>query len=275
MIPASFDYHRPDSVAAAVQLLSEHGEEARVVAGGHSLIPMMKLRMAVPEHLVDLRDIAELKGIGVEGQMVSIGAMTTQAEVIGSDALAQACPILREASLQIADPQIRNLGTLGGNVANGDPGNDYAGSDADSGCALPGDRARRNPRDRRTGFLRGGLLHRPGGGRDPDLDPLHRSGGRPRLCLRKSRSARSATMPPPRPRSCWRWRTAGAGHAAIGLTNLADTPLLARRAAGDALVGSAVDESAIDAAVAACRGDHRAGVRRPRPQRFPHHRSPA
>ena len=128
MIPASFDYHRPESLAAAVQLLGSLGEEARAVAGGHSLIPMMKLRMAVPEHLVDLRSIAELKGICIEGRAVSIGAMTTQAEVIASDALAQVCPILRETALQIADPQIRNLGTLGGNVANGDPGNDMPAS---------------------------------------------------------------------------------------------------------------------------------------------------
>lgn len=124
MIPGSFDYHRPTSVDEAVKLLADLGEDARVVAGGHSLIPMMKLRMAVPEALIDLRHIAELKGIDESGGTITIGAMTTQAEAIASGLLADYCPILRETALQIADPQIRNLGTIGGNVANGDPGND-------------------------------------------------------------------------------------------------------------------------------------------------------
>ena len=124
MIPGQFEYHRPASVADAVGLLASLGEEARVVAGGHSLIPMMKLRMAQPDHLIDLQDLSELKYIREDGDDLVIGAMTTQAEIITSDLLAQKCPILAEAALQIADPQIRNLGTLGGNVANGDPGND-------------------------------------------------------------------------------------------------------------------------------------------------------
>ncbi|MEM1047875.1 MAG: xanthine dehydrogenase family protein subunit M [Pseudomonadota bacterium] len=124
MIPGAFDYHRPASIGDACRLLADLGDEARVVAGGHSLIPMMKLRMAMPEHLVDLRDIGELKGICFDGNQVVIGAMATQADVIASPELSEKCPILRETALQIADPQIRNLGTLGGNVANGDPGND-------------------------------------------------------------------------------------------------------------------------------------------------------
>ena len=124
MIPAAFDYHRPADLAGAVRLLAEHGDEALVVAGGHSLIPMMKLRMAQPGHLVDLRAIESLRGVRVEGGAVTIGAMTTEAEMIASGPLADACPILRDAALQIADPQIRNLGTVGGNAANGDPGND-------------------------------------------------------------------------------------------------------------------------------------------------------
>lgn len=127
MIPGAFDYHRPKSVDEAVGLLSSLGEDATVVAGGHSLIPMMKLRMAVPEHLVDLQDLDDLKGISVSGADIALGAMVTQSELIASDALAQACPIIRETALQIADPQIRYVGTVGGNVANGDPGNDMPG----------------------------------------------------------------------------------------------------------------------------------------------------
>ncbi|MBO6758643.1 MAG: xanthine dehydrogenase family protein subunit M [Roseibium sp.] len=124
MIPGEFTYHRPSSVAEAVAILAAHGDDARPLSGGHSLIPMMKLRMAAPEHLVDLSGVDELKGIREESGTIVIGAMTTQHELIGSDLLAQKLPIIRETSLVIADPQIRYMGTLGGNVANGDPGND-------------------------------------------------------------------------------------------------------------------------------------------------------
>ncbi|WP_305968657.1 MULTISPECIES: xanthine dehydrogenase family protein subunit M [unclassified Mameliella] len=127
MIPAGFDYHRPAELDAAIGLLQEHGDEARVIAGGHSLVPMMKLRMAVLSHLVDLRDIPDLQGIEFGADSISLGAMVTQHELIAHAGLAEAVPLLREAALQIADPQVRYLGTLGGNVANGDPGNDMPG----------------------------------------------------------------------------------------------------------------------------------------------------
>lgn len=124
MIPAPFSYHRPQSIADVTALLGQHGDNARVLAGGHSLIPMMKLRMATPEHVIDIGAISELKGIKSDSKSIVIGAMTTQADLIGSELLAKAVPIIREASLLIADPQVRYVGTLGGNVANGDPGND-------------------------------------------------------------------------------------------------------------------------------------------------------
>jgi len=126
MIPAEFEYHRPSEMGAVIRLLQEHGEEARVVAGGHSLIPMMKLRMAAPEHLIDLQGLAEMRGIEV-GETIRIGAMTTQHELITHPGLAEAAPIIAEAARQIADPQVRYMGTIGGNVANGDPGNDMPG----------------------------------------------------------------------------------------------------------------------------------------------------
>jgi carbon-monoxide dehydrogenase medium subunit len=124
MIPGAFAYHRPASVKEAVGLLAQFGEDGRALAGGHSLIPMMKLRLASPANLVDLGGIAELKGIKADGGDIIIGAMTTQHDLIGSDMLASKIPLLRETSLVIADPQVRYVGTLGGNVANGDPGND-------------------------------------------------------------------------------------------------------------------------------------------------------
>src|SRR5258708_24492509 len=124
VIPGSFSYHGPSSVQEAVGLLTKLGDDGRALAGGHSLIPMMKLRLATPAHLVDLAGIADLKGIRSDGNDIVIGAMTTQHDVIGSDLLGAKIPILRETSLLIADPQVRYVGTLGGNVANGDPGND-------------------------------------------------------------------------------------------------------------------------------------------------------
>ena len=124
MIPGAFAYHRPSSVKEAVGLLADLGEDARAIAGGHSLIPMMKLRLATPSHLVDLGGVADLKGIREDGSDIVIGATTTQHELIGSDLLSKKMPILGETSLLIADPQVRYVGTLGGNVANGDPGND-------------------------------------------------------------------------------------------------------------------------------------------------------
>jgi carbon-monoxide dehydrogenase medium subunit len=124
MIPGAFAYHRPSSVTEAVGLLAQMGDDGRALAGGHSLIPMMKLRLATPANLVDLGGIADLKGIRADGNDVVIGAMTTQHDLIGSELLGEKIPILRETSEQIADPQVRYLGTLGGNVANGDPGND-------------------------------------------------------------------------------------------------------------------------------------------------------
>ncbi len=124
MTPGTFEYYRPASVAEAVGLLARHGEAARVLAGGHSLVPMMKLRLASPEHLIDINGIDEIKGITRENGEIRIGAAATQADAAASEMLAGACPIIAEAIAVIADPQVRNCGTIGGNAANGDPGND-------------------------------------------------------------------------------------------------------------------------------------------------------
>ena len=129
MYPASCDYYRAASLDEAVALLGEH-PEARLLAGGHSLIPLMKLRLAQPAALIDIGRIAELRGIEVakseHGQpdLLRIGSLTTHAELAGSPVLAEACPLLAEAAARIADPQVRNKGTLGGNIAHADPGSD-------------------------------------------------------------------------------------------------------------------------------------------------------
>jgi aerobic carbon-monoxide dehydrogenase medium subunit len=124
MIPGEFSYHRPATVADAVKLLADLGDDARPLAGGHSLVPMMKLRLATPAHLIDLHGVEGLKGIKRDGNKITIGAMTTQHELLASEDIAKSLPILHETALLIADPQVRYRGTIGGNVANGDPGND-------------------------------------------------------------------------------------------------------------------------------------------------------
>ena len=124
MIPGKFDYYRPGSVDEAISLLDAHADDGKILAGGHSLVPMMKLRFADPAHLIDINAIAELRGVRSDGADIVIGAVTTQAEALADATLAGSCPILAEAIQTVADPQVRNCGTLGGNVANGDPGND-------------------------------------------------------------------------------------------------------------------------------------------------------
>ena len=121
MIAAAFEYHRPADLKGALGVLAEYGDDARVLAGGHSLIPMMKLRMASIDHLVDLQDIVELKGISVAGGRVTIGAMTTHATVAASRDVRSRIPALVALAEGIGDRQVRNRGTLGGSLANSDP----------------------------------------------------------------------------------------------------------------------------------------------------------
>jgi carbon-monoxide dehydrogenase medium subunit len=125
MIPATFDYHAPRSVADAVKLLVDLGGDAKLLAGGHSLLPMMKLRFAQPAHLIDLGRIADLRGIVQSGDEIRIGAMTTEADLLRSSLLAEKVPLLVEGAGWIADPQVRARGTIGGDISHGDPGNDH------------------------------------------------------------------------------------------------------------------------------------------------------
>jgi carbon-monoxide dehydrogenase medium subunit len=124
MIPAAFDYHRPASLDEAVGLLTRHGDQAKVLSGGMSLLPMMKLRLASFAHLVDIGRVPGLEYIKEDGGFLKIGAMTRQAALERSDLVKGKYPILADAVPLIADPLVRNRGTVGGNVANGDPGND-------------------------------------------------------------------------------------------------------------------------------------------------------
>jgi aerobic carbon-monoxide dehydrogenase medium subunit len=125
MIPREFDYHAPKSIPDALGLLKRFGDDAKLLAGGHSLLPMMKLRFAQPGHLIDLGRIPELKGIREDAGTLRIGAMTTENELIWSKLLQARCPLLVEGAKLISDPQVRYKGTIGGDIAHGDAGNDH------------------------------------------------------------------------------------------------------------------------------------------------------
>ncbi|MGI3187138.1 FAD binding domain-containing protein [Nioella aestuarii] len=251
MIPAAFDYHRPSDMAGVLAVLKEHGDDARVLAGGHSLIPMMKLRMADVPHLIDLQDVDGLAGISISDGRVRIGAMTTQAEIIDDAALAAAAPIMREASLQIADPQVRYMGTVGGNVANGDPGNDMPGlmQCLDATFVLVGPDGEREVKAR--DFYEAAYMT----AREDDEVLVAASFDAPSGGYAYEKQKRKIGDYATAAAAVLLTKDGGTcTSASIAMTNLSDTPIWSE-AAGSALVGTSVDDAAINAAVDAMLGD--------------------
>jgi aerobic carbon-monoxide dehydrogenase medium subunit len=251
MIPGPFSYHRPATVADAVKLLSTLGEDARPLAGGHSLVPMMKLRLATPEHLIDLHGISGLKGIVREGDEIVIGAMATQHELLASEEIAKSIPILHEAALLIADPQVRYRGTIGGNVANGDPGNDMPALMMTLGAKyhLEGPNGARAIAAAEfyqgayfTAIEPGELLTSvaipiPAAGHGFAYEKLKRKVGD----YATAAAAVVLTMANDKVQTC-----------SIGLTNLSETPLLAE-AAAKAVIGTSLDAASLKQAAAAAQ----------------------
>ncbi|GAB92899.1 FAD binding domain-containing protein [Gordonia rhizosphera] len=140
-VPAPFEYERATSVEDAIRLLGQLGDEARLIAGGHSLLPMMKLRLATPEYLIDINDLHdELGYIRFTDDAVSIGAMTRHRELLDNDALFSTFPIFRDAEQVIADPVVRNRGTLGGSLCQADPSEDLSSvcNTLDASCVIRG-----------------------------------------------------------------------------------------------------------------------------------------
>ena len=125
MIPPPFEYLNPNQVSEAISLLQKHGEEAKILAGGHSLIPAMKLRFAMPEYLIDISGIDGLEYIREEDGQLKIGAMTRESSLEESNLVKDNYPLLLDTVKMIADPQVRNMATVGGNLAHGDPANDH------------------------------------------------------------------------------------------------------------------------------------------------------
>lgn len=125
MIPASFEYQSPKTLDEALRLLGRHGDEAKILAGGHSLLPMMKLRLASPRYVIDIGHLRGLDYIREDGDRIAIGALATHAQIAASELLREKCPLLPETAAHIGDMQVRNRGTIGGSLAHADPAADY------------------------------------------------------------------------------------------------------------------------------------------------------
>src|ERR1700733_8231089 len=125
MIPQSFEYFSPETVSEAIALLHEHGDGAKILSGGQSLIPMMKIRLARPEYIIDINRLADLQYVKEEDGFLKIGGLTREADLEASSLIRSRYPIILDTAASIADPQVRNMATVGGNLAHGDPANDH------------------------------------------------------------------------------------------------------------------------------------------------------
>jgi carbon-monoxide dehydrogenase medium subunit len=249
MIPPAFDYHAPKTVGEAIGLLGSLGSDAKLLAGGHSLLPMMKLRFAQPAHLIDLNRIPELRGIREDGAVVVIGAMTVENELIDNPIVRARLPLLSEAAKLIADPQVRNRGTIGGDIAHGDPANDHPALSLALDATF--------------------VLEGPGGKRQVKADDFFQ--GTYMTALAEDEILVAIRVPALSVGTGWAyeklkrktgdWATAGAAvvlrlaggkvsHVRIALTNLAPMALRAT-AAEAALLGQPLNETTINAAAAA------------------------
>ena len=242
MIPAAFDYQAPTSVDEALRLLAEGGDDAKIIAGGQSLLPVLKLRLAAPELVIDLAKIDALKGIRDDGDAIVIGAMTPHFEVVADPLVAEHASLLAKCVATVADPQVRHRGTLGGACAHADPASDIPAPtlalDAEFVIAGPGGQRRVAAADFYTDFFTTAV------GDDEILVevrvPKYTGWGSAyekfvRVAQQWAIVGVAATV-----------RTEGGtiAEARIGLTNMGTTPIRAR-AAEQALAGVAVEAGAI------------------------------
>ena len=245
MIPASFEYERADSVEAALALLAEHGDEAKLLAGGHSLLPLMKLRLATPAVLVDVGRLRDLSYVRESGSEIVVGALTRHAELERSSLLLAELPLLAHAAGQVGDPQVRHRGTLGGTLAHGDPASDLPAVVLALGGTLvvqgPGGRREIAASDFFTGFLETAL--------SPDEMLIE-------VRLPKTGSAGWSFQK--FNRRAQDWAIVGVAYAAghgVGLINMGSVPM---RASGvEAALASGA--SAADAAAVAAEGTEPSG----------------
>lgn len=246
MIPAGFDYHAPRSVADAIRLLGDLGPDAKLLAGGHSLLPMMKLRFAQPTHLIDLGRIAELRGIAQAGDEIRIGAMTTEDDLLRSKLLADRLPLLVEGAGWIADPQVRYKGTIGGDISHGDPGNDHPALmlALDASFVLTGPKGERVVKA--DGFFLGlySTLLEPGEILTQIRVPIPAAGSGWSYQKLKRKTGDFATAAAA---VLLQMKGDAVAKASIALTNLGATPLKARDAEAS-LAGKPIDDASLNEA---------------------------
>jgi carbon-monoxide dehydrogenase medium subunit len=243
VIPHAFEYHAPTSVPDAIALLGQYGDEAKLLAGGHSLLPMMKLRFAEPAHLIDLGRIPGLRGIEQVGNEIHIGAMTTENDLVWSPLLAEKVPLLVEGARWISDPQVRYRATIGGDISHGDPGNDHPALmlALDASFALKGPKGERIVKA--DGFFLGlySTLLEPGEILTRIQVPIPAAGSGWSYQKLKRKIGDFATAAAA---VLLRMQGGAVVSARIALTNVGATPLYAG-AASDSLMGKTIDEASV------------------------------
>jgi aerobic carbon-monoxide dehydrogenase medium subunit len=246
MIPAAFEYSSPKTLSEAISLLQQHGPDAKVLAGGQSLIPLMKLRMAAPTHLIDLNGIRDLSYIRESDGYLTIGALTRESELDSSDLIRKKYPIIADTAAVIADPLVRNMATVGGNLAHADPANDHPATMLALGTEVVATGPKGTRKIPLTDFFTG--LFTTALSPDEILTELRipapppRSGGAYLKVERKVGDFAAAAVAVQVTLEGDTIRRAG-----IGLTNVGTTPIKATRAE-KALVGKTADEKTIEEA---------------------------
>jgi len=244
MIPAAFDYVRASSAEEAIALIGEHGEDAKFLAGGHSLLPLMKLRLAQPSVLVDIGRLTDLSYIREDGDVIAIGALTRHMDVQNSDVLKQHVPLLARAAGTVGDPQVRHRGTLGGTIAHADPASDLPAVTLALGATYvaqgPGGTREIASADFYEGFLTSALA--------PDemlteirIPKMQGAGWGFEKFTRRAQDWATVGV------AAWRRN----GDAGIALVNMGSTPILATSVASALAGGASVADAAEQAAAEA------------------------
>ncbi len=243
MIPASFEYSSPKTLSEAISLLQQHGPDAKILAGGQSLIPLMKLRMASPKHLIDVNGIRELSYIRESEGYLTIGALTREADLDSSDLIRKKYPIISDTAAVIADPLVRNMATVGGNLAHADPANDHPATMLALGAEVVATGPKGTRKIPLSGFFTG--LFTTTLAPDEILTeirvpaPAPRSGGAYLKVERKVGDFAAAAVAAQVTLDGNTIKRAG-----IGLTNVGPVPIKASRAE-KALIGKSADEKSI------------------------------
>ena len=254
MIPASFDYVRAGSAAEAISLVGEYGDDAKFIAGGHSLLPMMKLRLAQPAVLIDIARIKDLSYIRDAGDHIAIGALTRHMDVEKSPVLAQHVPLLAHAASHVGDPQVRHRGTIGGTIAHADPASDLPATTLALGATYVVQGPKGTREIAASDFYKGFF--------ESDLSPDEMI---TEIRVPKMNGAGWSFQKFNRRAQDWAivgvaaWR--GANGSGVGLVNMGQTPILAT-SVSKALAGGAsiADAAALAAAEAAPSKDNNASV---------------